>query len=161
MDALYSRFGDPLYSLCYRMLGNREEAEEALQDVLVRIWRKAPSYDPARSAPFSWMVMMTRSICVDKLRGRRKIVPFNLEIIQDPADDTVQSPASSIELEEGTKELKEKLFELPEDQRLCIEMAFFGGQTHREIAEVLNEPLGTVKARIRRGLSRMRKLVSS
>lgn len=160
MDALYSRFGDPLYSLCYRMLCNREEAEEALQDVLVRIWKKAPTYDPARSAPFSWMVMMTRSICVDKLRGRRKIIPFSLDIIQDPIDDSVQPPSSNVEMGEGAKHLKEKLFELPEDQRLCIEMAFFGGRTHREIAEALNEPLGTVKARIRRGLARMRRLVT-
>ena len=160
MDALYSRFGDPLYSLCYRMLSNREEAEEALQDVLVRIWKKAPVYDPARSAPFSWMVMMTRSICVDRLRGRRKIIPFNLEILQDPVDDSVRAPSNNVEIEEGTEHLKDKLSELPEEQRICIEMAFFGGRTHREIAEALNEPLGTVKARIRRGLTRMRKLVS-
>lgn len=161
--ALYDRLSLPLYSLAHRMLGNDGEAEEAMQDVFLQIWKRAGNYDPTQSSVFSWAVVMTRSRVIDRLRARGR----RLRIISASTDDdngnspipdasTSESAADTAGRHEEAAQVRAVLRELPREQREAIELAFFGDLTHHEIASRLNEPLGTIKARIRRGLLKLR-----
>ncbi len=161
--ALYDRLNGPLYALAFRMLGDTNDAEEALQDVFVQIWRRAESYDPAQSSVFSWAALLTRSRVIDRLRSRGR----RLRIIGGSTDEelslgnksdasTAENATEAAERQEEAASVRAILAELPKEQRDAIEMAFFGDLTHHEIASRLNEPLGTIKARIRRGLLKLR-----
>ncbi|HLX71174.1 MAG TPA: sigma-70 family RNA polymerase sigma factor [Verrucomicrobiae bacterium] len=158
LAALYRRRGDMLYSLLMRMLTNEMEAQEATQDAFVAIWQRAHKYDPCRSSPLAWMVMIARGLALDRLRARSRrsanhtayeheVMSLELEInrpIQAERDDLAAACASALN-------------RLPEDQAHAVQLAFLRGWTHKEIASAAGEPLGTVKARIRRGLLALRK----
>ena len=159
---LYDRLSGPLFSLAFEMLRDATEAEDTLQEVCLQVWRRAATYDSSRSSLFSWAVMMTRSKAIDRLRarGRRARVvagstdenPESLSALASDADDAADTSAKNDE----ASRVRSILGTLPEEQREAIEMAFFTDMTHAEIAEKKGEPLGTVKARIRRGLLRLR-----
>lgn len=160
---LYDRLSGPLYSLAFKMLGDAGEAEEALQDVFVQIWRRAGSYDASQSSVFSWAVLFTRSRVIDRMRarGRRlRVVAASTDEgdgIPEAADaSTSQSAADHAGRMEEAARVRTILNNLPAEQREAIELAFFTDLTHPEIAERLGQPIGTVKARIRRGLLKMR-----
>ncbi len=159
--ALYDRLSGPLFSLALQMLGDPAEAEDALQEVSMQIWRRAASYDASRSKVFSWAVMMTRSKAIDRLRarGRRaRIVAGSTDeedAPQEHASEVESASDTSVRRDDATR-VRTALRSLPNEQRQAIEMAFFSDMTHAEIAEQSSEPLGTVKARIRRGLLRLR-----
>ena len=162
-SALYDRLSGPLYSLSLKMLGNAAEAEDALQEVCLQIWRRAPTYDSGQSSVFSWAVLLTRGKVIDRLRarGRRsRVVASSIEDegnLIDPADaSTSETAADNVNRNEEAARVRTVLGGLPLDQRQAIEMAFFSELTHQEIATQLNQPLGTVKARIRRGMLRLR-----
>jgi RNA polymerase sigma-70 factor (ECF subfamily) len=160
---LYDRLSGPLYSLALKMLGDAAEAEDALQDVCLQIWRRAATYDSAQSSVFSWAVLFTRSRVIDRLRsrGRRMRVVTasvddennNIEVVEA---SIAESAADTVNKNEEATRVRSVLATLPTDQREAIEMAFFSELTHHEIATRLNQPLGTVKARIRRGLLQLR-----
>lgn len=158
---LYDRLNRPLYSLILKMVGDPSEAEDALQDATLQIWRRAAHYDSAQSSVFTWAVMLTRSRVIDRLRarGRRaRLIADNAldeERAAEIASD-VETAADSLTRNDEAARARAALLKLPPDQRQAIELAFFGDMTHVEIAEQSGEPLGTVKARIRRGLLRMR-----
>lgn len=157
----YDRLNRPVYSLLLRMLGGHApEAEEVLQDVFLEVWRQAADYDPARARPFSWVIVKARSRALDRLRWRARRpdhVPVG-DATNPAADDGV--PASAHDgswcATERTEALQAVFDQLPAAQRTPIHLAFFLGLTHAEIAAHLGQPLGTVKAHIRRGLARMR-----
>ena len=159
-SALYDRLNGPLYSLALRMLGDAAEAQEALQDVFLQIWSRAGSYDPEQSSVFSWSVLLTRSRVIDRLRvrGRRlRIVTDSDETLIESADaSTAESAADTVDKNEEAVRVRSMLNNLPSEQREAIELAFFTDLTHQEIAARLGQPLGTVKARIRRGLLKLR-----
>ncbi|MEP6955561.1 MAG: sigma-70 family RNA polymerase sigma factor [Chthoniobacterales bacterium] len=160
-SALYDRMGRPLFAMAFQILGDAGDAEDALQDSCLQIWKRASSYDASRSSVFSWAVMMTRSKAIDRLRarGRRQRVvagstdenPETLNLASE-ADDAADT---SVKTDEAAR-VRSALGRLTSDQRRSIELAFFSDLTHAEIAERSGEPLGTVKARIRRGLLRLR-----
>ena len=155
---LYGRYSDPLMGLAMQLLNSRSEVEEVIQDTFVRIWRYAGNYDSAISRPFSWAVTITRRLCWDKLRARksRGDLETNLEeaLPQDPADrDDVKK---SVEESDLIRSLRATLKDFPESQQRCLELSLFSGYSQSEIAERLNQPLGTVKAWIRRGMLKMR-----
>ena len=160
--ALYDRLSGPLYSLAVKMLGDANEAQDALQDVFVQIWRRAASYDSSQSSVFSWAMLMTRSRVIDRLRARGR----RLHVVASSIDDESSSVAIDASAAEDTTDtvdrndeamrLRSVLEKLPTDQRQAIELAFFGALTHHEIADRLQQPLGTIKARIRRGLLKLR-----
>ncbi|MDQ2866941.1 MAG: sigma-70 family RNA polymerase sigma factor [Verrucomicrobiota bacterium] len=160
---LYDRLSRPLFSLALKMLRDQADAEDLLQDVFVQIWKRAPSYDPRQSSVFSWAVLLTRSRAIDRLRSRMRrsqvIVP-SLE--GDEAETTLPDASTGgsgsdiIEKKDEAARVRAALQNLPQEQREAIELAFLSGLTHHEIAERLEQPLGTVKARIRRGLLRLR-----
>lgn len=160
---LYDRLSGPLYALAFRMLGDANEAEEALQDVFVQIWRRAEFYDATQSSVFSWAALLTRSRVIDRLRARgRRLRIIIASTDEEPAlarksDASTDPNATEVaERQEEAASVRAILAELPKEQRDAIEMAFFGDLTHHEIASRLSEPLGTVKARIRRGLLKLR-----
>jgi RNA polymerase sigma-70 factor (ECF subfamily) len=145
------------------MLGDPAEAQDALQDVFLQIWSRAGTYDPEQSSVFSWAVLLTRSRVIDRLRarGRRLRVVVGSSEDKDKRTDvadasTVQSAADTAEKSDEAARVRSVLNNLPTEQREAIELAFFGDLTHHEIAARLGQPLGTVKARIRRGLLKLR-----
>lgn len=155
---LYERRGGALFSMLARMLTSEAEAEEVLQDTFVRIWNRAATYDPARSAPFTWMVMLARGLALTRLRSRQRttlgLAAYEAEVASLEVEH-VDSGWHPPEPELNTA-CTHALRRLPDDQRRALELAFFRGWTHAEIAEVTREPLGTIKARIRRGLISLR-----
>ncbi len=162
-SALYDRLSGPLYSLAMNMLGDAAEAQDALQDVFLQIWSRAGTYDPEQSSVFSWTVLLTRSRVIDRLRarGRRlRIVVGSTEDEDKPTDvadaSTTESAADAAEKNDEAARVRSVLNNLSSEQREAIELAFFGNLTHHEIAARLGQPLGTIKARIRRGLLNLR-----
>lgn len=159
---LYDRLSGPLYSFALRMLGDASEAQDALQDVCLQLWRRAAAYDASQSSVFSWAMLMTRSRVIDRLRsrGRRlRVVVASTDAIEgEVAADasTMESAADTADRNEKALGVRSILNKLPEEQREAIELAFFSDLTHHEISEKLGEPLGTIKARIRRGLLKLR-----
>jgi RNA polymerase sigma-70 factor (ECF subfamily) len=164
-SALYDRMSGPLYSLAMKMLGDPAEAQDALQDVFVQIWSRASTYDPEQSSVFSWTVLLTRSRVIDRLRarGRRSRVVVASSEDTPTADDasTVESAADTAEKKDEAARVRYVLNNLPAEQREAIELAFFEHLSHHEIAAQLGQPLGTVKARIRRGLLKLRERLNT
>jgi RNA polymerase sigma-70 factor, ECF subfamily len=160
-DALtefYDQTARPLFSMACRMLGNVPDAEEVIQDVFVQIWTKAAKFDAEKGQPFHWVLALTRNRCIDGLRARQR----RSRVLDDmnggrALDQAVEpAPLNAPLMENDIAVIQSVVNNLPKDQRQAIEMAFFGGLTHQEIAESLNEPLGTIKARIRRGMLKLR-----
>ena len=159
---LYDRFSGVLFSTAYRVLNNQEAAEDVLQDAFVMIWEKAPLYDPARGKPMTWAATITRNKAIDRLRStvRRNRLRDDVEreaetLAQFDDRSSFEAMASG----ETAQLVRAALQKLTKDQREAIELAFFSSLTQTEIAERLGEPLGTVKARIRRGMMKLREVL--
>jgi RNA polymerase sigma-70 factor (ECF subfamily) len=156
---LYARYSSPLFSLAVRLVGNTGEAEELVQDAFVKIWRNAAHYDPRKSRPFTWAVTIMRRTCIDHLRKRVRI-PASVPFPADGAAATDTSAADSVRLSaearEDSERLRGALAQTPANQRNALELALFSGMTHYEIAQLLAQPVGTVKSWIRRGLLDLR-----
>jgi len=155
---LYRRRSKLIYSLLARMLDNEIDAQETLQDAFVLIWKRAHRYDGGRSSPLSWMVMLAHGLARDRLRAasrrNRNRAVFEREIVALEIEINTPRPAERDEL---ARACAAALNHLPEEQGRALQLAFYRGWTHEEIAGALNEPLGTVKARIRRALLALRK----
>jgi len=151
----YDQVAGPLFSTASRILGDAHEAEEVVQDVFVQIWEKAVTFDAALGSPFHWAMRITRNRSIDRLRSRQRRANLATQF-QENFEITTAGAAAPELGEEAAKQIRSSVASLPTDQRQVIEMAFFGGLTHTEIAETLGEPLGTVKARIRRGMLKLR-----
>ncbi len=161
--SLYDRLSGPLYSLGFKMLGDAAEAEDALQEICLQIWRRAASYDGARSSVFSWAILLARSRFIDRLRarGRRSRIVVastddDINALERVEASAAENTTDTIGRNEEAARVRSVLGNLPAEQRQAIEMSFFSELTHHEIAAQLEQPLGTVKARIRRGLLRLR-----
>jgi RNA polymerase sigma-70 factor (ECF subfamily) len=162
-SAVYDRLSGPLYSLALKMLGDASDAQDALQEVFVHIWSRARTYDPEKSSVFSWAVLLTRSRAIDRLRARDRRLRVVVASSADEGKVTevtdasmVESAADTAEKSDDAARVRYVLNNLPSEQRQAIDLAFFGHLTHHEIAAQLGQPLGTVKARIRRGLLKLR-----
>jgi RNA polymerase sigma-70 factor, ECF subfamily len=158
LATLYDRHSRAVYSLALRVLADPREAEEVVQDVFAQAWRQAARYDTSRGAVVAWLLVMTRSRSIDRLRSRRGLPPVagdseqTLGVLSDPA---VGPERAALSAERGLR-VRTALDELPLVQRLAIELAFYEGLTHVEIAERLEVPLGTIKTRIRLGLMKLK-----
>ena len=164
---LYDRLSGPLYSLAVRMLSDANEAQDAIQEVFIQIWRRAAKYDPTQSSVFSWAMLMTRSRIIDRLRARGR----RLRVLASSTNDTdnaataadasvAESGADTADRNEEAMRVRTVLDKLPAEQRQAIELAFFSELTHYQIADQLGQPLGTIKARIRRGLLKLREQIT-
>jgi len=155
---LYDLYSDRLYSLAVKIVDRPELAGEILQDTFVSIWKSAPHYDSSKSGVFSWMVMILRRKAIDRMRYESNRIPGPVE---SPASEIKMqaeqnSPSSQALQREESSAIVNSLTDLPPDQREALNLAFFTGMTHSEVAEHLNVPIGTIKSRIRLGLNKLR-----
>jgi RNA polymerase sigma-70 factor (ECF subfamily) len=154
LEGLYDRYGQLVFNLVSRVVGNRADAEEVLQEVFLQAWRSAARYDPSRGSPEAWLIMMARSRAIDAVRAARRS-PTRLE-----AEPVADVPASMPDLA-GTVEARAlvtaALADLTEAQREVLELAFYDGLSQAEIAARTGAPLGTVKTRTRMALDRLRR----
>jgi RNA polymerase sigma-70 factor (ECF subfamily) len=156
---LYDRFGSLVFRMALQSMPTRAEAEDAVQEVFVRLWRTADRYDPRKAALVTWVMLLTRRHLVDKLRRKRaRIKPTALDDTQlsnagawEPA-----AIAARAERDEHFAQLMAKVDQLPELQRTVVVRAYLGGQTLRQIGEELDTPLGTIKSALSRALVRLR-----
>ncbi|AOS45436.1 ECF RNA polymerase sigma factor SigK [Lacunisphaera limnophila] len=159
MGSLYDQLSGPLYSLAYRMLGDAGEAQDLTQDIFLQLWRTAGSYDAGRGSVFSWAATLVRNRAIDRIRMRQRrseLLAQAAPDLQPTAPGGDADSAGTLWLQEKATAVRAALAEIAPDQKQAIELAFFGGLTQQEIAARLNEPLGTIKARIRRGLLKLK-----
>jgi RNA polymerase sigma-70 factor, ECF subfamily len=159
LTALYDRHGRLVYSLALRIVRDAGEAEDVTQEVFVQVWRQAHRFDTDRGSVVAWLLAMTRARAIDLLRRRRvRPQPAEDPVVDQALDD---GPRQDVQLEstERASTIRAALDTLPFVQRLVIELAFFDGLTHTEIAEQLEVPLGTVKTRVRQGLLRLKDML--
>jgi RNA polymerase sigma-70 factor (ECF subfamily) len=157
-EVFYDRHGGVAYSLAYRIVGERAAAEDVTQEAFVSIWRSGARYDRARGSVRSWTLGIVRNRAIDLLRTRSSRAPklgFDDEAVleQRPADELTDAEALR---RETAREVRGALGELPGEQSKVIELAYFGGFSQSEIAQMLSLPLGTVKGRMRLGLEKIR-----
>jgi RNA polymerase sigma-70 factor, ECF subfamily len=162
---LHQRYAGAVYSLAYRMLNDREGAEELLNEAFVRVWRQAASFDARRGKFSTWLMSVARNLGIDALRSRRArpqrsdpLTPDDPEL--DPVDDTADVERD-VWHAERRRLIRQALRELPAAQREALELAYFEGLTQSEISARLGDPLGTTKTRIRLGLQKLRDLLLS
>ena len=157
-ERVYDAFSEILYSLALRMLERPEDAEELLQEVFAKIWSDAADYDPRRGAPLAWTITITRHKAIDRIRttARRLRLYEAAEAEAKNNPPSVCQPAHDAEQSENAKAVRESLGMLPPEVRESIELAFFGGLSHSQIAEKLSIPITTVKSRIRRAMMQLR-----
>jgi len=153
----YGRFSRPIFSLILRVVRSHAEAEEILQEAFWRIWENAPSYRPALGSPFCWIVTIARRKAIDRLRANSRHLQRIADAQAADADAGWVEPSGFENVADGeqAQAVRAALEQLGPAERRVIELAFFDGLTHHEIAEALRQPLGTVKARIRRGLLKL------
>jgi RNA polymerase sigma-70 factor (ECF subfamily) len=157
---LYDRYRVILFGLLVRILNNREEAEDILQEVFLQVWRRAADFDEKRGRPFTWLLTLARSRAIDRLRlltARQRLATSAAqdqpEAVSDALSDTIKS---------GQKEIvRRALAELPEEQRHTLMLAYFEGLTQSEIAARLKAPLGTIKTRMRTGMIKLRAILGT
>jgi RNA polymerase sigma-70 factor, ECF subfamily len=156
-EVIFDRHGSAAFSLAYRMCGQRSVAEDVVQESFLSLWRTAARYEPSRGSVRSWVLSVVRNRTIDSFRTRAA------KQIRDVQDDgtaermpaTESTELDAIRNEEG-RDVRRALDELPPEQRQVIELAFFGGYTHLQLAEMLELPAGTIKGRMRLGLTKMR-----
>jgi len=160
LETLYDRYSRVVYSFSLRMLADTNSAEDLTQEVFLRLWRQGGSYQHSRGAFLTWLLSVTHNMAIDEIR-RRKRRPVAVDGADD--DQTLSAlPDTRTDVENAAwltslhAIVREALQDIPPSQRHAIELAYFSGLTQREIAERLNEPLGTIKTRMRLGLLKLR-----
>ena len=158
----YDRLSPTLYGLALKMMKDVKESEDVLQDAFISIWRKAGTYNSQLSSPSSWAIMILRNKAIDHLRSRQRVEKIVERATAEFSHfaDADEHSADEPFFREQRAIVRSALAQLPGEQRQALELAFFSGLTHEEIAGQLAMPLGTIKARIRRGLIQMRALAS-
>lgn len=156
---LYDALSRPLFSLALRIVIDRTAAEDIVQEVFLQMWRKAGTYDAARGSVFSWATTLTRNRAIDHVRKQRRrtglLTGSAADLQPEPLSGDLDA-AGSLWLREKARAIRSALGQLAPDQQEAIKLAFFSGLTQLQIAEQLREPLGTIKARIRRGLLKLK-----
>ena len=154
----YDRHSTLMYSVACKILNDPADAEDVLQETFVQIWEKAANFDPKLGRAASWVAILTRNKAIDRIRSSQRRSRLNdaagaeMAIAQE-TDGTVNE---AVHGHDKAKIIQTAIVELPQEQRQAIELAYFSGLTQHEISEKLNQPLGTIKARIRRGLLKLR-----
>ena len=162
LEALYERYARVVLGLCRRILSDPRDAEEAMLDTFVQVWEQGDRYDPGRASPLSYLMTVARSRAIDRARAlgrQRTFIPDGDEALLAALDrgmPPLPSALSALLSAESRDAVEDALRALPPEQREAVELAFFAGLSHREVAERLAAPLGTVKTRIRQGLLRLR-----
>ena len=156
MAELYDRYSSIVYAVAMRVLGDTAAAEDVLQDIFMQLWRNPGAFDASRGSLAPWLAVITRNRAVDALRKRRPqddISEVTLSVQPDMAAEADRSRVS--------EKVRSVLKDMPAPQRSALEMAYFEGYSHSEIAQKTGEPLGTIKTRIRAGLMLLRRAVEA
>ena len=162
LSELYDLSSRYVYGICLKVLRNPADAEEVTLDVYTQAWRQAARFDADRGEPLAWLLMLARSRAIDRLRARGGVRRHeeDFDQVRDFAS-TLLDPESGSALAQRASTVRTALAGLPAEQREVIELAYFQGLTHTEIAEKLAQPLGTAKSRIRLALTRLRRALGS
>jgi RNA polymerase sigma-70 factor (ECF subfamily) len=152
----YDRYSNVLFSTALRILNDRTEAADVTQDVFLQIWNKSGTYDPALGKPFHWAMTLIRNKAIDRLRSRKRRYEFMEELAGELSGDAFNLVDDDVFSHEKASLIRVAVETLPLEQRQAIEMAFLGGMTQEQISQQLQQPLGTIKARIRRGMLKLR-----
>ncbi|MEM7316535.1 MAG: sigma-70 family RNA polymerase sigma factor [Planctomycetota bacterium] len=158
---LIARHSAVVYSVCFKMLKRGFDAEEVTADVFAELWERSDRFDSSRSSGRTYLLLLTRSRCLDKIRAAKRLTD-RVELgasVEGLPHSMLDEPEAAVQREELTTILQGGLNELTPPQREAIQMAFFDGMTHPEIADAMKAPLGSVKSHIRRGLKRLRNLI--
>jgi RNA polymerase sigma-70 factor (ECF subfamily) len=162
MAALYDRYGEVLYAVAYRIVGQRADAEEVVLDALAQAWREATRFEASRGSVAGWLTTIARSRALDLVRARTRRERITASAAAERPDSSPAmgswpvDPSSGVDLAERRKQVQQALEALSPPQRRAIELAYFEGLTQSEIAERLQEPLGTIKTRVRLGMQKLR-----
>jgi RNA polymerase sigma factor (sigma-70 family) len=160
MDSLYQRYSRILYSLAYRMVADHQIAEDLLQDAFLSVWRRSTSYSPQAGAARSWLISIIHHRAIDHLRRVRRRSSMQeapLEELEFDETTAVADVWDEVWRSVQSSQVRAALMKIPTEQRMVIELAYFQGWTHTEIAEGTQTPLGTVKARMRLGLNHLKR----
>ena len=152
MGAFYDRYSKMVYSVALRVLNDASEAEDVMQEVLVQVWRNPGAFVAGRGSLGGWLVVVARNRAVDKLRRRKVSDPIELFALPSSTNLAKESERAIL-----MEKIRAAMTALPAEQRAALELAYFEGLSHSEIAEKTSEPLGTIKTRIRLGLIALRK----
>lgn len=158
ISALYDRFGPLVYRLAYQAMPTRADAEDAVQEIFVRLWRTAGRYDPKRAALVTWVMLLSRRILVDRMRraqARIKTSTMSEAVVSQAGAPEIAS-GHAIETDERFATLMKRIDQLPELQKTVVLRSYLGGQTLRQIGQELNKPIGTIKSALSRALVRLR-----
>lgn len=155
LTTLYDSWVQPVYSLVVHLLKDADEAEDAVEETFWQVWQRASSYDGSRGSVRTWILTIARSRALDRLRSRQR---SREDIADDMAsyEDVAPDPYLDSEGSERRERVHSALEELPDDQRRALQLAYFGGLSQTEIAAFLDEPLGTIKTRMRLGMHKLR-----
>lgn len=165
LEVLYNRYGAVIYRMALRIVKNSELAEDVVQEVFWRVWRRSSSFEKDRGRVAQWLFGVAHNLCIDELRRMRSRPVSVYEDVEHPliqqlADDKIDI-AETAWNSERRRVITDALSQLPESQRQAVEMAYFGGMSHQEIATKLDRPLGTIKTRVRLGLHKLKSLLST
>jgi RNA polymerase sigma-70 factor (ECF subfamily) len=163
LSELYDRYARIMYAVAFKMLGSVEESEEVVLDVFNQVWNTAASYTDNRGRVAGWLFMMTRSRTLDRLRAKQrqaKVATASVEAVQTQTNRGTPLPEENLMVQERRERVLAALAKIPEEQRLVLEMAYYGGQSQSEIAAQTGLSLGTVKTRIRLGLNKLRGILA-
>jgi len=152
---LYKRTSSKLFGVCLRMLRDRGEAEEVLQETYTTVWRRAASFDAAKASAITWLITLSRNKAIDRLRQHREELLDNPSRLEEAVDEQ-PTPAANAEASQEYRRLQHCLDELEPQQRDSVREAFFTGATYNELATRCMVPLGTMKSWIRRSLMQLR-----
>ena len=155
---IYDRYRLILFGLILRIVHDRPEAEDVLQETFLQVWRRAADFDDTRGRVFTWLVTIARSRALDRLRALGSRARTAEEVVAHSASDAGDAAIEAVKSEQG-KIVRQALAELPEEQRRTLFLAYFEGLTQSEIAARLGDPLGTVKTRMRAGLMKLREVL--
>ena len=164
MDRLYKKYSGLLLAVCQRIVNNRTDAEEVLLDVFWELWRRASRYEASRGAPVTYLITLARSRAIDRKRSSKtgslhQVDVGELANLNVPANKAADSPGQAVEFAEQRELIRTAMESLPGPQRKALEMAYFDGLSHSEIAAKAQLPLGTVKSHIRLGLIHLRDIL--
>mgnify|MGYP001548144263 CR=1 FL=1 len=163
-EQLYDRYSNILYATAMKFLKEDADAQDVVQDVFIQIWDKAKLYDPAKGKPLTWALTLTRNRSIDRIRAIQRRTrlrdDFEKETVVDESEG-VREALSGVDASEKSQILRDAVGRLSPEQRNVIELAFFSGFTQSEIADRLGEPLGTIKARARRGLMKLKEILGT
>jgi RNA polymerase sigma-70 factor, ECF subfamily len=157
-ELIYDRHGGAAFSLAYRMVGKRVAAEDIVQEAFLSIWRSRMRYDRSRGSVRTWVLGIVHNRAIDSLRrgATHERRQETLDGVEERHEATERTDVEAARREEA-RSVRTALETLPDDQRRTIELAYFGGFTHSQIAELLDQPIGTVKGRMRLGLDKLRR----